>query len=103
MAMSSVLTNDLRVHAFVGTSENDPTPIWTDTGIYRWCTIGVIYRNRPSKSRFAVVEDRDGDYLVYDMFSVQLNDDYASFTIPYEAVRVFPTLDAALMSAQLKV
>lgn len=88
------------LHAYVGSGPHDPTPIWKGR---EKRTYGQIHRGRPQPARFAITEDMDGDFMVFDMFEVQLNDDYSTFMIPADAVRIYTTLDAAIMSAKLNL
>lgn len=104
METLSALAEELRPCAYVGTGEFDPTPIWVavkygDTA----CDYGTLHRHRPHKSRFVVARDRHNDFLVFDMFRVQLNDDFTTFTFPDGSVEVYPTIEAALMAAQLRL
>ena len=105
METLSALTEELKLIAYVGSGEHDPTPIWCSAYGWSWqkCSFATLYRHRPQHSRFVIVQDRDGDYLVFDLFKVQLNDDFWTFTIPHKAVEVYPTLDAALMAAKLQL
>lgn len=92
----------LQLIAYVGSGVDDPTPLMPE-GTPQWVNFGMVYRGRPAPSRFAIIRDSDDDYLVIDLFDVILNDDKMTFTIPPDALWVFPTLDAAMMTAKLKL
>ena len=99
----SELTDELKPLAYIGAGDQDPTPIWVKATYSKTCDYGTLHRRRPPKSRFVVVKDAHGDFLVIDMFEVQLNDDYTTFTFPAGSVLCFPELDTAIMTAQLKL
>ena len=88
------------LHAYVGSGVNNPTPIWKDK---LKCSFGQIHRGRPEPARFAIAEKMTGEFLLFDMFEVVLNDDFKTFGFPDGAVRCFPSLDTAIMTAKLKL
>lgn len=98
----------MRIWCYVGTSEHDPTPVWATPAVFSnpngFSSFGPIYRGRPAASRFAVVEvDKPPRFIVIDLFEVQLNRDAESWTFPEGSTWTFPTLDAAIMTAKLKL
>lgn len=101
--MLSELTNDLRPYCYVGSGPHDPTPMWYSASQTVRCHFGEIYRSRPQVARYAVAESVNRRFIVYDMYSVQLLEDAWTFSFPEGSTWVYPTFDAALMTAQLKL
>lgn len=89
-----------RLIAYVGSGETDPTPIWVNnTGL---TPLDKIHRDRPDVARFAIVE-HDGKFRVLDMWEVEMNMETLTVYVPDHAVLEFPTRNAAIMTAQLKL
>lgn len=99
----SALAEDLKLQCYVGSGAHDPTPMWYTQIFWERCNFGTIYRSRPKPSRYAVAQDKHGDFLVFDLFAVQLNDDHETFTFPDGSVEVYPNINAALMAAKLQL